>query len=81
MRAERQELVNLFKYCLNVLRDNDHVTDDEALRSSAHLLDLRSLEPQFKDNIDMTNATHYDLSSSDDDIVEKNCFHVFTSII
>ena len=34
----------MFKYCLNVLRDNEHLTGDKALRTMAYFIDLKLLE-------------------------------------
>jgi hypothetical protein len=39
----KTNLTTIFKYCLDVLRDNEHLTGDKALRTLAHLLDLRLL--------------------------------------
>lgn len=61
-------LSTIFTYCLDVLRNSEHLTGDKALRTLAHLLDLRLLEPQLGiiniDNYD------YDFSAYQDDIVE-----------
>ena len=48
-------LTSIFKNCLDVLRDNEHLTGDKALRTLAHLLDLRLLEHQFGKTIDIDN--------------------------
>lgn len=61
----------IFNYCLDVLRNNEHLTGDKALRTLAHLLDLRLLESQFVNNIDIDNY-EYDFSSYEDDIIEKH---------
>ena len=49
----KTNLTTIFKYCLDVLRDNEHLTGNKALRTLAHLLDLRLLEPQFGKTIDI----------------------------
>lgn len=54
-----RKLKTIFTYCLNVLRDNEHLTGDKALRTLAHLLDLRLLEPQFGTQIDIDTYTEY----------------------
>ena len=54
-------LTSIFKNCLDVLRDNEHLTGDKALRTLAHLLDLRLLEHQFGKTIDIDNFK-YDFS-------------------
>lgn len=55
------KLTTIFKYCLNVLRDKETLTGDKALRTLAHLIDLKLLEPQLGKTIDIDNFS-YDLS-------------------
>jgi len=47
--SQRTQLAKTFVYCLNILRDNEHLTGDKALRTLAHLLDLRLLEPKLEE--------------------------------
>lgn len=49
----KTKLTTIFKYCLNVLRDNEHLIGDKSLRTLAHLLDLRLLEPQIGNTINL----------------------------
>jgi type I restriction enzyme M protein len=72
-RAEvaKTSLTTLFSYCLDVLRNNEHLTGDKALRTLAHLLDLRLLEQQFGTQIDIDNYD-YDFSSYEDEVIEKH---------
>jgi len=56
----KTNLSNIFSYCLDVLRNNEHLTGDKALRTLAHLLDLRLLEPQFGQQIDIDGYDGYD---------------------
>ena len=58
---KQTNLTNIFKNCLDVLRDNEHLTGDKALRTLTHLLDLRLLEHQFGKTIDIDNF-NYDFS-------------------
>jgi type I restriction-modification system DNA methylase subunit len=37
----------MFKNCLNILRDNEHLTGDKALRNLAYFLVLRLIEPKI----------------------------------
>ena len=53
-------LASIFNYCLDVLRNNEHLTGDKALRTLANLLDLRLLEPQFGQQIDIDSFDGYD---------------------
>ena len=66
----KTNLTTIFKYCLDVLRDNEHLTGDKALRTLAHLLDLRLLEPQFGKTIDI-DGFDYDFSHIEDDMVDN----------
>jgi type I restriction enzyme M protein len=67
----KTNLSTIFNYCLDVLRNNEHLTGDKALRTLAHLLDLRLLEPQFGQQIDIDDYA-YDFSAYDDDIADKH---------
>ena len=60
-------LAVVFKYCLDVLRNNEHLTGDKALRTLAHLLDLRLIESQFGISIDI-DTHQYDFSDYDADV-------------
>lgn len=42
-----QNLRIMFKNCLNILRDNEHLTGDKALRNLAYFLVLRLIEPKI----------------------------------
>ena len=68
-----QNLKTLFKFCLDVLRDNEHLTGDKALRNLSYLLDLRLLESQFNNNIDIDNY-NYDFSHIEDEYIENHKF-------
>ena len=67
----KTNLSTIFNYCLDVLRNNEHLTGDKALRTLAHLLDLRLLEPQFGNQINI-DTYEYDFSSYEDEIIEKH---------
>ena len=67
----KTNLTKIFKYCLDVLRDNEHLTGDKALRTLAHLLDLRLLEPQFGKTIDI-DEFNYDFSHIEDDMIDNH---------
>lgn len=65
------DLTNTFKNCLNILRDNEGLTGEKALRTMNHLIILKMLEPQFESggSIDIDNHV-YDFSHIEDDNVE-----------
>lgn len=67
----KTNLSTIFNYCLDVLRNNEHLTGDKALRTLAHLLDLRLLEPQFGQQIDIDDYA-YNFNAYDDDIAEQH---------
>ena len=56
-----QQLSNIFKSCLNILRDNEGLTGEKALRTISYLLVLKLLEPQLGNEIDIDNY-NYDFS-------------------
>ena len=67
----KSNLTTIFKYCLDVLRNNEHLTGDKALRTLAHLLDLRLLESQFGKTIDIDNFK-YDFSHIEADMIDNH---------
>ena len=64
-------LISVFKNCLNILRDNEGLTGEKALRTLSYLLILKLLEPHFGGEIDIDNYD-YDFSHIEDDMVEKH---------
>ena len=72
IQKSNNTITTIFKYCLDVLRDNEHLTGDKALRNLAFLLDLRLLEKQFDDKIVDIDNYNYDLSAYDDSIIENH---------
>jgi len=71
MSGLKNNLRTIFKYCLDVLRNNEHLTGDKALRTLAYLLNLRLLEPQFGNQIDIDNYD-YDFSHLEDEDIDKH---------
>ena len=64
-------LINIFKNCLNILRDNEGLTGEKALRTLSYLLILKLIEPHFGGEIDIDNY-EYDFSYLEDEIIEKH---------
>lgn len=62
-------LISTFKNCLNILRDNEGLTGDKALRTMSYFLILKLLEPHFGKDIDIDHY-EYDFSYLHDDQVE-----------
>ena len=62
-QENKSNITTIFKYCLDVLRDSEHLIGDKALRNLAFLLDLRLLEKQFNDKIIDIDSYDYDFSS------------------
>ena len=48
-------LINVFKSCLNILRDNEGLTGEKALRNLSYLLILKLIEPHIGKEIDIDN--------------------------
>ena len=49
----KASLINVFKSCLNILRDNEGLTGEKALRTLSYLLILKLLEPHFGGEINI----------------------------
>jgi type I restriction enzyme S subunit len=64
-------LISVFKSCLNILRDNEGLTGEKALRTLSYLLILKLLEPHFGGEINIDDY-EYDFSSYEDEIIEKH---------
>jgi type I restriction-modification system DNA methylase subunit len=67
--SDKNLLINLFKYCLNVLRDNEGLVGDKALRTMSYLLILKLIEPHIGKEIDFDNYS-FDFSHLVDEAVE-----------
>ncbi len=66
-------LINVFKNCLNILRDNEGLTGEKALRTMSYLLILKLIEPHFGlgGEIDIDNY-NYDFNHIEDEMVETH---------
>ena len=66
---DKSKLKYEFKNCLNILRDNEGLTGDKALRNMSYLLILKLLEPHLGDKIKIDDYD-YDFSHIEDEMVE-----------
>ena len=62
---DKTALINVFKNCLNILRDNEGLIGDKALRTMSFLLILKMIEPHFGNEIDIDDF-QYDFSHIED---------------
>ena len=69
---KKEILKNLFKTCLNILRDNEALTGEKALRNISYLLILKLLEPRIGNEIDIDNFDYDFESEFEDDVIENN---------
>jgi type I restriction-modification system DNA methylase subunit len=67
----KNKFINIFQNCLNILRDNEGLTGDKALRNMSYLLILKLIEPHFGNKIDIDNY-EYDFSHIDDNFVKEH---------
>ena len=67
----KDKLTQLFKNCLNIMRDNEGLTGEKALRNLSYLLILKLLEPRIGDEIDIDNY-EYDFSHIEDELIETH---------
>lgn len=66
-------LISVFKSSLNILRDNEGLTGEKALRTLSYLLILKLLEPHFGGEIDIDNCYEYDFASYfEEHVIEPN---------
>ena len=64
-------LISVFKSCLNILRDNEGLTGEKALRNLSYLLILKLLEPHFGGEINI-DEYEYDFSHIIEDMVDRH---------
>jgi type I restriction enzyme S subunit len=67
----KNTLISVFKSCLNMLRDNEGLTGEKALRTLSYLLILKLLEPHFGGEINIDDY-EYDFSHIEDEMIEKH---------
>lgn len=65
----KSQLVTVFKQILNILRDNEGLTGEKALRNMCYFLVLKLIEPRLETPINIDNYP-YDFSDIMDDLVE-----------
>ena len=65
-------LINIFKSCLNILRDNEGLTGEKALRNLSYLLILKLIEPHLGNDIDIDNYDYQFESHFEDEYIETN---------
>jgi type I restriction-modification system DNA methylase subunit/restriction endonuclease S subunit len=58
---DKSRLINVFKNCLNIMRDNEGLTGQKALRNMSYLLILKLIEQHIDNDIDFNNY-EYDFS-------------------
>jgi type I restriction enzyme S subunit len=68
----KTQLINVFKQCLNILRDNEGLTGEKALRNLSYLLILKLLEPHIGNEIDIYNHNYHFDNYFVDHLVEHN---------
>ena len=67
----KRVLINIFNNCLDILRDNEGLTGDKALRNMSYFLILKLIEPHLGKEIDIDNYG-YDFSNREDELVENH---------
>lgn len=65
-------LINVFKSCLNILRDNEGLTGEKALRNLSYLLILKLIEPHIGKEIDIDNYEYNFEDYFEEENVENN---------
>ena len=63
-------LVNIFKGCLNILRDSEGLTGEKALRNMSYFVILKLIEPHIGNEIDFDNYD-YDFNDIADEMIEN----------
>ena len=58
MQFSKTNLITVFKSCLNILRDNEGLTGEKALRNMSYLIILKLLEPRLDNEINIENKSN-----------------------
>jgi len=74
-----KDLINVFNKCLNILRDNEGLTGEKALRNVSYLLVLKLIEPHINKEIDIENFP-FDFSEFGEKVKEHNKKKLFEII-
>jgi len=65
-------LINVFKTCLNILRDSEGLTGEKALRNLSYLLILKLIEPRIGNEIDFDSYEFRYDDHFEDNVLEQN---------
>lgn len=70
--STKDKLINIFKGCSDILRVNETILGEKALRNISYLLILKLIEPHFGKDIDIDNYDYDFESHFEDNIVEES---------
>jgi type I restriction-modification system DNA methylase subunit len=68
---DKTTLITVFKSCLNILRNNESLTGEKALRNMSYFLVLKLIEPHFDGKINIDDY-QYDFNHIEDEMIEKH---------
>ena len=76
--AETSLLINIFKGCLDILRDNEGLTGDKALRTLSQFLILKLIEPRLDTEINIKEYDYGDFGLQEEYVEEhkKKMFEI-----
>lgn len=78
MSSKNTELINLFKGCFDILRDNEHLVADKALKNLSYFLALKLIEPQIESkNIDIEGYNGYSTEHLEEFIIKNHYDSLF----
>lgn len=66
---DKNKLITIFKYCLNLLRDNEALTGEKALRTISYFLVLKLIEPHLDNELNIYKY-EYDFYDVVDESIE-----------
>ena len=77
----KNTLISVFKNCLNILRDNEGLTGEKALRNLSYLLILKLLEPHIGGEINIQDYKYNFDEYFDEHIIENNKKKLFKILL
>jgi type I restriction-modification system DNA methylase subunit/restriction endonuclease S subunit len=69
---DKEKVKNVLRSCLNILRDNEGLTGEKALRTLSYWLILKLLEPHFGGEINIDDYEYNFDSYFEENVIERN---------
>jgi type I restriction-modification system DNA methylase subunit len=69
VRHTKNDLITLFNKCFNILRDNEHIVGEKALKTLSYLLYYKLIEGKIGTEINFEDYKHYQFENEEERVV------------